>query len=271
MRLEFTPHILRDGVANLKVIALLFVHELSADAVLSVVNQYPHVPAPIQAEIASLWDEEQGRRALPLVNGAILSTVSISPSMIVARIAEYREYLAQRVRPRLYQVLSVRPVAVSGILQCPEGLVFGRRGAAVADEVGSWELVPSGGIDMSGRTTEQGADYKLQLAAELREEIGISIESCWALAPICAVEDDVTHVLDIGVAMTTDLALDRLREAHRTAGSHEYEELLAIRLTEFDDFAADYGEKLLPVSAELVRQFCRQRAIITEPRTGGRL
>jgi hypothetical protein len=268
MRLESTPHILRDAVANLKVRVLLCVHELLTDAVLTVVDQKPHVPGPIQTEIARLWEEEQRRRSMPLVNGAILSALSVSPSVIVGRIAEYREYLAQKAHPQLYRVLRVRPVAVSGILQCPEGLVFGRRGADVTDATASWELVPSGGIDMSGRTSEFCADYIAQLAAELREEIGISIESCRALEPICAVEDETTHVLDIGIAMTTDLTLDRLREAHRTAESHEYKELLAVRLTEFDDFAAACGEKLLPVSAELVRQFCKQRAIITEPRAG---
>ena len=268
MRLESTPHILRDGVANLKARVLLCVHELLTDAVLTVVNQNPRVPGPIQDEIARLWDEEQRRRAMPLVNGAILSALSVSPSMIVGRIAEYQEYLAQKVRPQLYQVLRVRPVAVSGILQCPEGLVFGRRGADVTDGAGSWELVPSGGIDMTGRTSEQGADYRAQLAAEMREEIGISIESWAALAPICAVEDEITHVLDIGVAMTTDLTLNRLRAAYRMAGSNEYAEILAVNMTEFDGFAAKCGDKMLPTSAELVRQFRRQRAILSGPRMG---
>ena len=268
MRLESTPHILRDGVANLKVRVLLCVHELLTSAVLTVVNQNPHVPGPIRTEIARLWEEEQTSRATPLVNGAILSALSVSPSMIVGRIAEYREYLAQKARPQLYQVLKVRPVAVSGILQCPEGLVFGRRGADVTDGAGSWELVPSGGIDMSGRSSEQGADYRAQLAVELREEIGVSIESCAALEPICAVEDEITHVLDIGVAMTTDLTLGRLRDAHRMEGSNEYAEILAVNMTEFDAFAANCGDKMLPTSAELVRQFRRQRALLGGPQTG---
>lgn len=268
MRLEFMPHILRDRVANLKVRALLFVHELLTDAVLIVVNETPHVPAGTQAEIARLWEEEQGRRATSMVNGAILSALLVSPSRIVGRIAEYREYLAQKVRPQLYDVLKVRPVAVSGILECPQGLIFGRRGADVTDCAGFWELVPSGGIDMKGRTAEQGADYRAQLAVELREEIGISLDAVEALAPICAVEDGITHVVDIGVAITTNLSLERLREAHRAAESDEYSEILAIPMTAFEDFAKGCGEQLLPTSAELVRQLFKHRAMISGPWMG---
>jgi len=268
MRLEFMPYILRDRVANLKVRVLLFVHELLTDAVLIVVNERPHVSAATQAEVARLWDEEQGRRTTPMVNGAILSALVVSPSRIVGRIAEYREYLAQKVRPQLYEVLRVRPVAVSGILECPQGLVFGKRGVDVTDSAGSWELVPSGGIDMSGRTAEQGADYRAQLAAELREEIGISLDVVEALVPICAVEDEITHVLDIGVAITTSLSLERLREAHRAAESAEYSEILAIPRTAFEDFAKACGEHLLPASAELVRQLFRHRTAISESKTG---
>jgi hypothetical protein len=213
------------------------------------------VSGSVECEIERLWKMEQQRRAKPLVNGNILSAVSVSPLRILGRIAEYRHFIAQRARPELFEELRIRPVAVSGLLECADGLVFGRRAEGVTQEPRSWELVPSGGIDPNGLTATEGTGYLSQLLKELREEIGVESDSVSKTTPFCLVDDPDTHVLDIGVAMLSSLSGRTLHDLHRDTGSTEYGEIRVVPIAQIEAFIGNASLQLVPVSALLIQQF----------------
>jgi hypothetical protein len=232
--------------------------KLSPDAVVIVLEQQCETPASLEAEVDRLWGIEQLRRSEPLSNGGILSAVSVSPDRILGKIARYKHYIAQRARPELYDVLQIRPVAVSGVLECMDGLVFGRRAQDVTQQPGFWELVPSGGIDVSDVTSTQEIDYRAQVLKELREEIGVGEGGVSKLTPFCLVEDRASHVIDIGIAMLCPLPLAALQRTHREA-SGEYQEICAIPVDGIDSFIGSAAPGLVPASIVLARQFLAWR------------
>jgi len=145
-------------------------------------------------------------------------------------------------------------VAVSGLLECPDGIVFGRRAATVTQDAGLWELVPSGGLDGS-KFVPGEIDFRGQILAELHEEVGIGLESISSVTPFCLVEGLESHVLDIGIAMMSPLAGAALVRMHGVAGSTEYEELCVVRRTELAEFTRREASNLAEVSAALIAGF----------------
>jgi hypothetical protein len=223
-----------------------------------VLDQPCEMPASLEAEVERLWGIEQLKRSQPLTNGSILSAVSISPHKILGRIAQYKQYIAQRARPELFDVLGIRPVAVSGVMECEDGLVFGRRADNVTQDAGLWELVPSGGIDVNGVTSAQEIDFLSQVLRELHEEIGVGDGAVARMTPFCLVDDLVSHVVDIGIAILCPLSLAALRRAQREA-SDEYEEICAIPVEGIDTFIRSTAPELVPTSVTLARQFLAWR------------
>src|SRR5690606_27944923 len=88
-------------------------------------------PDDITARTQAIWEEETQRRNTTLFNGEIVSVVSINETLIVGRRAEYRWLLAQSHDEDFFRWFQVRPLAVTGVLTCPEGIVIGRRSKSV--------------------------------------------------------------------------------------------------------------------------------------------
>jgi len=128
---------------------MLKVTQFSASAIVQVNATPLTLSNVIEAEVERLWQAEQARRGKALFNGKILSAVEITPNGILGQIVEYRHLIAQRAQPELFGALNVRPVAVSGLLDCANGIVFGRRAGSMTQDAGLWELAPSGGLDTS--------------------------------------------------------------------------------------------------------------------------
>src|ERR1700733_13935178 len=103
---------------------MLAVHEWFSTSTVVLLDSTVTPSVSVQSEVEQLWQAEQQRSGKPLTNGRILSAVEISPQRILGRVAEYRHLIAQRARPELFDVLRVRPVAVSGVLECADGLVL---------------------------------------------------------------------------------------------------------------------------------------------------
>ena len=209
------------------------------------------LPDSIEHEVEALWQMEQTRRGAAVFNSSLLSAVESSSQQIVGRVVEYRLLVAQRARPELYDVLQVRPVAVSGLLECADGIVFGRRAATVTQDAGLWELVPSGGLDAS-KFVPGEVDYRDQILLELHEEVGVGLESLSSARPFCLIEGIESHVLDIGIAMMSPLAGDALVRMHHVAGSLEYEELRVVARAELAEFMRREAANLVEVSAALI-------------------
>lgn len=213
------------------------------------------LPAAVESDVEHLWQAEQQHRGTSLFNGKILSAVEISPHRIVGRVVEYRHLIAQRARPELFDVLRVRPVAVSGVFECADGIVFGRRPGTVTQDAGLWELVPSGGIDTSEVPEGAEVDYRAQILTELHEEIGIGSDSVASIRPFCLVDDLDSHVLDIGIVMESPLSASEVLKIHREAATKDYDELRIVHRAEVDAFIQKEKSQLVGVSAILMERF----------------
>ena len=233
---------------------MLKVHEfLPASTVMAVAGKVK-LPESIEREVDGLWQAEQKRRGRAIFNGWLLSAIESSSNRIVGRVVEYRHLIAQRARPELYDVLQVRPVAVSGLLECADGVVFGRRGDAVTQDPGLWELVPSGGLDAS-KVGAGPINYLAQILTELHEEVGIGADSVSSVVPFCLVEGLESHVLDIGIAMASPLAADALVRLQRAVVSTEYEELRVVARGDLAEFMSREASELAEVSVALMARF----------------
>lgn len=232
------------------------IHEFLPSSTVLLLDVDQNLPASVESEIDDLWQAERQRRGKSIFNGNIVSAVETSPERIIGRVAEYRHLIAQRARPDLYDVLRVRPVAVSGLLECAEGIVFGRRSDSMTQDAALWELVPSGGLDaVKGPSGE--VNYRAQILTELNEETGIGSDSISSLTPFCLVEDLDSHVLDIGIALVSQLSAHAMLRIHRATVSKEYKELRVVPLADVANFIQSEAEQLVSVSAALIEHFLK--------------
>ena len=205
-------------------------------------------------EIDRIWQDEQRRRDGAMVNGRIISVLTASPVYLTCRVSQYKHFMAQIVRPELFEELQVRPLSVSGVLSCEDGIVFGRRASNVTQAPALWELAPSGGISEDAISGTH-IDLQYQILTELSEEVGINRDDVVALRPFCLIEDDESHVLDIGIFLKTSCGAQEILERHRQIPAQEYSEIAIIPASGIDAFIRDLTTGLIPVSAALIAEF----------------
>jgi len=209
-------------------------------------------PAPLDSdlerEVQVIWESEtHGDRTM--FNGAIFNVTGIGRSEIQGYFVEYKWLAAQRHRPRLFDRLRVRPLGVSGMIESPDGVIFGRRGRHLGSEVEKWELAPSGGLD-AGASCEHGiVDYMHQFLDELGDEIGLSESDILDAVAFTLVEDPESHVFDLGIRARTNLREAQIKEAFvRSTG--EYSSLSVVSLDAIRRFVDSHD--VVPVSVALL-------------------
>ncbi len=138
-----------------------------------------NIPTEIDDLAKVIWREETQRRGSHLFDGEIVSVASIQGNRIIGRRADYRWLLAQSRDPSLFKWSQVRPLAVTGLLFCQDGIVIGRRSKSVYQFPGLGELAPSGSVDLTTLDENDNISLQRQLMQELREEIGID-SSSWS-------------------------------------------------------------------------------------------
>ena len=186
----------------------------------------------IISEVENIWIKEQSTGKKTLFNGQILSVVNISESDLIVSKTEYKYFVAQQVRPELYEDLKIRPLAVSGLLACQEGVVIGRRAKSMMQDANLWELIPSGGVDPEKTDLKTNVPYIGQTFLELQEEVGIGRERILEMKPFCLLEDTITHVIDIGIIIKTSLHGNEILDHHNRFGSNEYDKLKVVKWSE---------------------------------------
>jgi len=232
---------------------MLNVKTISAGFTVKIEGDYPALTPATEREVERIWQAEQKRRGKAMFNGRILSALTVKEEGICGCVAEYRHLIAQRVRPELFDELRIRPVAVSGLFECVDGIVFGRRSGTTTQDAGLWELVPSGGIDTS-KTSGPEVDYLSQVLTELTEETGIKADSISSTIPFCLVEDTSSRVVDIGIAIKSSLSAVAILTIHQGAATKEYRELRIVPHAEVSGFINDEAPRIVGVSAMLIQQ-----------------
>jgi hypothetical protein len=231
---------------------MLKLHPLDADLVIEAVADVPKPRADIERQIEAIWVAEQARRSTPMVNGALFSLISQSPGRLTGGFVEYRWFIAQQQAPGLFEHTRVRPLAVSGLLLCADGVVFGRREMASTQHPGRWELAPSGGVDRSCLRGDGTVDYVAKLLEELAEETGCPATAVTAGEPFVLVEDVESRVFDIGVELRTEMGGAEIIKRHGDISNREYTALEVVPLTELADFVTRRSSGLVDVSRALL-------------------
>jgi hypothetical protein len=203
-------------------------------------------PASIASRVDEIWDSEKQRRGDKLTNGRIYALAEFRPDYLLICPSEYKYVIARRRAPALdNQGLSVRPLAVTGILLCADGLVLGRRGSGVANDSGLWEPAPAGGLSKP--------DPTVQVLEELEEELGIPRSEIISAKACGLVEDVESGVFDIVFRLETAASEEEVRAAHKRRGSDEYSELAIVKLSAVPAFLDSNRECLIHALRPMLR------------------
>lgn len=226
------------------------VHELAAGLRVTVTRPMPALSPALDAEVEALWRAACVRVAAggagALFNGRVFSADTFAPDAITGHLTEFRRIVAQMERPSLFDALEVRPLAVCGVVQCADGVVFGRRHAGAIYQADMWQLPPAGSVDAHAVGADGVVALDRQLLAELQEELGLSADDVDLLMPLCVVEHPGSHVSDLGIALRSRLDGAAIRAAHAERGNGEYPTFRIVGIEELPAFLLEAGELMVP-------------------------
>jgi hypothetical protein len=120
------------------------VHEVAADVAVRVVRQMPDLPPALDDKVERLCRRrvcglrEAGQGA---VQRRVFSVDGFAADLVRGHLTEFRRVVAQMEQPARFTELGVRPLAVCGVLRCPDGVVMRRRHRGAVDRRG-WQLRP---------------------------------------------------------------------------------------------------------------------------------
>lgn len=206
----------------------------------------------LSARVDALWKVAVAERP-DLFDGPILSVIELSAERAVLTRATYRQLWAALHDPAVKKALGLCPLAVSGILSCKDGLVFGRRASNVTQGAGHWELAPSGGVEAT--PDNRVPDLKAQILTELREEVGLIPEQVIVKSPVGLIEDFESGLVDVVFPLFADLSAADVMIAHAAASTKEYE---ALHVTSAPHLFALGHKDLLEVTRAILDAFVRR-------------
>ncbi len=218
---------------------------LSSDVRVEIVSRQSRADERTMAEVDRLWAEACGARP-DLFNGRVLSADHISPECILGHWTDYKFAYAQFKKPELFNLLGLRPLAVCGVVRCPDGIVFGQRSADAVYQAGMWQCPPAGSVEQRCGEDDQ-VDLRGQLLAEFEEELGLARQSAGSITPLAAVEHPGTHVVDVGFGIETIVPGSGIVDAQRSApGSHEYARIVVVAAGQLQQRLENWAGALVP-------------------------
>ena len=221
------------------------VNDLSSNLTVLAVGEAPPLAPDLEDRVEAIWREEAAISGRTLFNGVVFSVTEMTARRIEGHFVEYRLFIAQRRHPSLFADLKIRPLGVSGLLTCPDGIVFGKRADGVTQNPGMWELVPAGGVDPACADASGKMDLRKQLIAELTEEVGLPDTAVSIIDIRCLIENNIDHVLDIGMELSVGMPAADIIAAHGNLGSKEYDEITVVTAPDLESFVYELGDRLV--------------------------
>ncbi len=207
-----------------------------------------HLRPETATRVAALWAAERRERGTSVFNGEIFSVDRTSSTEISGKFVEFARFSAQRRDPALFDELAIRPLAVTGLLRSPDGIVFGRRQRGSTQDPGLWELVPSGFVDPGARRADGALAPQIQVLRELREEVGLRPDLICQATPFCLIDDPETRIVDIGVALQTTATGPEIHAAYAGISDDQYTELAVVPRPSLVDFLTRDSHQIAAVS-----------------------
>lgn len=216
---------------------MLNILEIKEDLQVNLLSNKASYSNDIISLVDSIWDLECEKNKKVLFNGKIFSVHDINANKISGYESGYKFFLAQQKKPDLYDSLSIKPLAVSGLLETSDGIfIFGKRAGCLTQHPSSWELVPSGGIDLELCLFDGCIDYKKQVVSELHEEIGLTKDQISSITPFLMIDDAVSHVLDIVLHLKTSMSFSELEALFLKSEVKEYTNIRGINANNVELF-----------------------------------
>jgi 8-oxo-dGTP pyrophosphatase MutT (NUDIX family) len=227
------------------------VHPIMPDLQVRITRAMPALPEPIEQQVAAIWAAAQATNPT-LFNGLVFSADRITPTLIEGHWTEYRRTIAQIRTPDLAATLSLRPLAVCGVLLCHKAgqpaVLFGRRSGLASYMPGQWQMPPAGSVDISAAGPAGLVDLASALFGELQEEVGLGRDQVCRLLPLCAVEHPGAGVVDVGFLIETALEGSAVLAAQARCGNAEYADLCILTLDEIPLLTHAWGTNLVPTA-----------------------
>lgn len=183
---------------------------------------------PLLQKIDKLWASGLSQGTQNLFNGKIFSVVSLKQDHISVAPVEYKYFYAQVCEPALFDDLRIRPLACTGVLNCDEGIIFGRRSHNVTLDQGKWELAPSGVFDGDCEVMENELSSTKLLRKEAEEELGIPHNHVQPGDVHYVIQDNESHAVDLIVAVAVTLSGGDVLRYFENRTNLEYSEIKII-------------------------------------------
>jgi len=218
-------------------------HPVPADLRILVDAPVPDPDAALLAQADALWERELVARP-KLFDGRVFSLASREGGTLRGFAAPYRWHVATQRDPERFAALGVRSLAVTGLVTASGHLFFGLRKAALAIEGGLWETAPAGTLHTNLREPCGALSWRGIFLEELAEELGVPARA-EDLRPVGLVEDTVTGIWELGVAV--DLQADHrdVLGAWSSLDATEHTELAAVPLADVPRFLKERAGTLV--------------------------
>jgi hypothetical protein len=197
----------------------------------------------LQSRIDAAWKIALSRQG-HLFDGRIFSLDEMNENELVISQWSYRDLVASRTDAELSNHgLNIRPLGVTGILTCPDGIVLGRRGQEVDAAKGMWEAAPAGILDKP--------DPSLVMLEELKQEIGCGADAVARPQPFALFVWNATG--DLLFHLRTDLKKQDLMRLHASSGTQEYSELAVVPAEEAHGFLDAHRGNIHPLLEAILK------------------
>jgi len=158
----------------------------------------PPLDEELASEVDEIWANALQYAERPPFDGSIFNVTRLSSDLIEGNWTTYRRFYAQRRSARLRDALSIRVLAVTGVILCANQIILGRRSSELEQDRNFWEFVPSGGVERQINQATDLIDPSRQVLQELDEELGLSDGDITAAPKFFGIiEDDVESVVDL--------------------------------------------------------------------------
>lgn len=219
------------------------VYTLSADFAVEC-GPRPAFDPDITDAVDALWNRQCQCRP-GLFNSAAYSLVECRPDGILLAPVEYKQVLAHQLDGSLREAMGLRPLGITGLTTCEDGLLVGRRGSDVSGDAERWELVPAGSLD---RPSPRDV-----LRAELREEVGLGADSVASLSVLGIVEDSRSGVCDIVFDLRLRAGEPEIQRAFDSLPRTEHSVLRVVPVGDVATFLENQGDHVVAAMQGMLR------------------
>ena len=212
----------------------------------------PPLPPEISKIVDALWEESVSHNPR-LFDEQIFSFLKYDNYSIEGHFAPYRRLRAVSSNPTLRDEIKLRPLAISGVAKCPDGIIVGKRAASVSSMCGQWEFCPSGGINAEHVSTTGDVDFYSLILSELLDEVGIPKDFVKSIGISEGYENISSGLLDLIADMEIDLSSDQVINLHKMNATNEYDEIRVIKEKDIKAFCSSVNWSIADVTFHLMK------------------